>query len=92
MGGNNRGYGTESLPNVIGRATSVLGHMEMGFPTGTGAFTYTNQINWAYSSFSRSGNGRGGYWDFNAHNSNAVYQDGAKVKPNTLYSNMIIKY
>lgn len=90
MGGNNRGYATESLPNIDGNfyVSNVSNTQSGGESYINGAFSYT-QLGGTYGAAFMPA---GGVINFKASRSSSTYQDGAKVKPNTLYSNFIVKY
>ena len=83
--GNARGYGAESLPNIKGTIKYS---------------TYTEGASGAISKV--SGQGKAAAVQFNeygvgsvkldASSSSSTYQDGAKVNPDHVYVNFIIKY
>ena len=85
LSGNGQGYVPESLPNITG---------EFG-ATGTGL---TSDTSGSFSKTQVSGkvqSGSVGYEQtisFDASLSSSTYQDGAKVKPDTLLCNLVIKY
>ena len=85
LGGNGQGYVSESLPNITGK----YGARGMRDPvTTSGAFydagTYAGGDSGESSSSRLIG--------FDASRSSSAYQDGAKVKPDTLLCNLVIKY
>lgn len=103
LGGNNRGYATECLPNIAGQFSPEI---RTGSPAGTyhtvatanpptvnsnaqGCFKIWDGTQYIHRN---GGKSLGVGFEFNASFSSSTYQDGAKVKPDTLYSNMIIKY
>ena len=87
--GNNRGYGAESLPNIKGNSGSgsnVYNSSDRTPPSG------------AFAKGSSYGNVRGGTevslynTSFNASRSSSTYKDNAKVNPDHIYVNFVIKY
>ena len=89
--GNNRGYGAESLPNITG-GFKVWG-TEANIDGTSGAFylkdigTSKNMINIVSGTMNTSGHGI-----FSASLSSSTYQDSAKVNPDHMYVNFIVKY
>lgn len=78
-------YGDESLPNITG----ILGFGGNVARTGAFGVEPTN----VYGSYGGGDTSGANYFtNFNAYRSSSTYQDGAKVNPDNLQVQYIIKY
>ena len=85
--GNARGYGTESLPNIKGVFYGERVALTAGL--NSGVFYEGNNPYGGYGASPYSYNNQ---MQFDASRSSSAYQDGAKVNPDHVYVNFIIKY
>lgn len=97
MGSNIAGnYIDESLPNITGSAYNNMGDaITSYYPTKTGAFygiTNLGTIGWYSKPASNNNDSYGFSLGLDASRSSSTYQDGAKVRPDSLTCCYIIKY
>ena len=89
--GNNGGYGAESLPNIKGNLGSIVTQRSKDpINDYNGAFRASGTDNYSSSSTSKSFRATG--VTFNASRSSSTYKDNAKVNPDHIYVNFLIKY
>lgn len=87
--GNNRGYGTESLPNITG-FEDMWG---VGTGTDNPSGSYKKRATGINADVTRGGGQYQTYLhEFDASGSSSTYKDNAKVNPDHIYVNFVIKY
>ena len=91
--GNNRGYGAESLPNITGNIIARATNDKYTIVNGSGAFrTNTSGGNVGTVPYSAETVSTDSGVNFDASRSSSTYQDNAKVNPDHIYVNFVIKY